>query len=99
MSIIESKLYATGTMRYITEIPMDGSGFQGMAIGGAVVINTGAITPTPNTGVISNITMPPLYDRVYFYGTGCGQYKYHSGTGSVLRTTIQLIQLHRRLVS
>lgn len=46
MSIIESKLYATGTMRYITEIPMDGSGFQGMAIGGAVVINTGAITPT-----------------------------------------------------
>lgn len=62
MSIIESKLYATGTMRYITEIPMDGSGFQGMAIGGAVVINTGAITPTPNTGVISNITMPPLYD-------------------------------------
>ncbi|EBJ8623949.1 hypothetical protein D0V42_23810, partial [Salmonella enterica] len=84
MSIIESKLYATGTMRYITEIPMDGSGFQGMAIGGAVVINTGAITPTPNTGVISNITMPPLYDPGFIFTVpGCGQYKYHSGTGSV----------------
>ncbi|MGK4720509.1 hypothetical protein ACSMCZ_23180, partial [Salmonella enterica] len=43
-----------------------------------------AITPTTNTGVISNITMPPLYDPVFIFTVpGCVQYKYHSGTGSV----------------
>lgn len=100
MSIIESKLYATGTMRYITEIPMDGSGFQGMAIGGAVVINTGAITPTPNTGVISNITMPPLYDPGFIF-TVLDAVNTNIILGQVLflRITIQLIRLHRRLVS
>lgn len=84
MTIIENKLRASGSMRYIEEIPADGSGFQGMAIGGIIVVNTGSQTPTPAEGNITNITMPPLYDPGFvFTVSGCGQYKYHSGTGSV----------------
>ncbi len=40
-------------MRIHTEILMDGSGFQGMAIG--IKFNTGAINTKPHYGVISNM--------------------------------------------
>lgn len=73
MLIIESKLYVIGIMRYIIEILMDGSGFQGMVIGGVVVINIGVIILIFNMGVIFNIIMLLLYDFGFiFMVSGCG---------------------------